>query len=213
VQRVGRAGRLTGNALNLAFVTGRGDQLPRLGNPLSVINGQVRPPATYLDAEEILRRQYLASLIDALARSGEVTVPKKAGEALRSSGPGSFLGKVLDVAAARSDELLDAFLGSFDGLDDNVVQALRRWAVPDPDWDAEDSLGALVHRASTEWQRAEETLERRRQEIEDALPGLQAMAESPAASDEDRRDYRAAEAAYRLTQKELSDLRSQHWVS
>ena len=42
LQRVGRAGRLTGSALNLAFVTGRGEQLPRLGNPLSVINGQVR---------------------------------------------------------------------------------------------------------------------------------------------------------------------------
>ena len=31
---------------------------------------------------------------------------------------------------------------------------------------------------ASEWQRAEETLERRRQEIEDALPGLQAMAEA-----------------------------------
>ena len=28
LQRVGRAGRLTGNALNLAFVTGRGEHLP-----------------------------------------------------------------------------------------------------------------------------------------------------------------------------------------
>ena len=39
-----------------AVVSGRGEQLPRLGDPLSVINGQVRPPATYLDAEEILRQ-------------------------------------------------------------------------------------------------------------------------------------------------------------
>ena len=69
LQRVGRAGRLTGSALNLAFVSGRGEQLPRLGDPLSVINGEVRPPATYLDAEEILRRQYVASVADRLARS------------------------------------------------------------------------------------------------------------------------------------------------
>ena len=40
LQRVGRAGRLTGSALNLAFVTGRGEQLPRLEDPLSVINGR-----------------------------------------------------------------------------------------------------------------------------------------------------------------------------
>src|SRR2546428_7206239 len=34
LQRVGRSGRLTGNALNLAYVTGRGEQLPKLGDPL-----------------------------------------------------------------------------------------------------------------------------------------------------------------------------------
>jgi hypothetical protein len=67
LQRVGRAGRLTGNALNLAFITGRGEQLPKLGDPLSVINGEVRPPATYLRAEEILRRQYTAHLADEFA--------------------------------------------------------------------------------------------------------------------------------------------------
>ena len=69
LQRIGRAGRLTGNALALAFVTGRGEFLPRLGDPLSMINGQVRPPATYLSAAEILRRQYLAHLVDAFART------------------------------------------------------------------------------------------------------------------------------------------------
>src|SRR5690606_805992 len=191
VQRVGRAGRLTGNALNLAFVTGRGDQLPRLGNPLSVINGQVRPPATYLDAEEILRRQYLASLIDALARSGVFGMPLKALDALGSSAPESFLGKLLDVAGQRSKEFLAAFLGTFDGLDPDVEAGLRRWATPNPDWDPDDSLGALVHRASTERRRAEETLERQRQEIEGALPRLQAVAESPAAAGADKREHRA----------------------
>jgi hypothetical protein len=42
LQRVGRAGRLTGNALNLAYVRGRGEQLPRLGDPLSVRYGHLR---------------------------------------------------------------------------------------------------------------------------------------------------------------------------
>ena len=78
LQRVGRAGRLTGSALNLAFVSGRGEQLPRLGDPLSMINGQVRPPATYLDAEEILRRQYLASVADRLARRADAPHPTSA---------------------------------------------------------------------------------------------------------------------------------------
>ncbi|NHB86087.1 hypothetical protein G7085_20390 [Tessaracoccus sp. HDW20] len=75
VQRVGRAGRLTGNALDLAFVQGRGEFLPRLGDPLSLINGAVTPPATYLSAEEILRRQYIAHLADSLARDPDAIHP------------------------------------------------------------------------------------------------------------------------------------------
>ncbi|WP_299449206.1 DEAD/DEAH box helicase [uncultured Serinicoccus sp.] len=215
LQRVGRAGRLTGNALNLAFVTGRGDQLPRLGNPLSVINGQVRPPATYLDAEEILRRQYLASIVDAIARAGDRRMPRRAADALRSSAPGTFLGDVIAEAEERSDHYLDTFLGSFDTLDPDVVEALRAWASPDPEATGAEgeSLAALVHRASQEWASAEEGLERRRAEIEDALPGLRAAAEGPAASDDDTRDYRTAVAAERLTRRDLRQLRNQHWVS
>src|SRR5699024_12039312 len=40
VQRVGRAGRLTGNSLVVAFVQGRGQHLPKLNDPLSVIDGE-----------------------------------------------------------------------------------------------------------------------------------------------------------------------------
>ncbi|HZW43052.1 MAG TPA: helicase-related protein [Dermatophilaceae bacterium] len=84
LQRVGRAGRPTGSALNLAFVSGRGEQLPRLGDPLSVINGQVRPPTTYLDAEEILRRQYIASVVDVLARRPNAPHPSSPTQAIGS---------------------------------------------------------------------------------------------------------------------------------
>ena len=98
LQRVGRAGRLTGSALNLAFITGRGEQLPRLENPLSVINGQVRAPATYLSAEEILRRQYVAHLVDCFAREEDRPHPRRARGALGSAEPGSFLGELIRFA-------------------------------------------------------------------------------------------------------------------
>ena len=88
VQRVGRAGRLTGSALNLAFVSGRGDQLPQLGEPSSMINGTVRPPATYVDAEEILRRQYVASLGDIEARAADGVHPAVGHGCDRQRGPG-----------------------------------------------------------------------------------------------------------------------------
>jgi hypothetical protein len=77
-------GRLTGNALNLAYLTGRGEQLPKLGDPLSVINGEVRPPATFLRAEEILRRQYTAHLVDEFARDAHRRHPHSAPAAIGS---------------------------------------------------------------------------------------------------------------------------------
>src|SRR5699024_11778756 len=69
VQRVGRAGRLTGNALNLAVVGSTSPELRTIQDPLSIINGSVQPPATYLDAVEIIKRQYLAFLMDRLAQA------------------------------------------------------------------------------------------------------------------------------------------------
>src|SRR5699024_12087551 len=66
VQRVGRAGRLTGNSLVLAVVQGRGIALPKLNKPLSVISGAVTPPAAYLSAVDILRRQFIAHLLEVL---------------------------------------------------------------------------------------------------------------------------------------------------
>ena len=111
LQRIGRAGRLTGSALNLAFVTGRGEQLPRLEDPLSVINGQVRAPATYLSAEEILRRQYVAHLVDCFAREENRPHPRMARGALGSADAGTFLGELIRFAGEGAAGHLDRFLG------------------------------------------------------------------------------------------------------
>ena len=127
LQRVGRAGRLTGNALALAYVTGRGDQLPRFKNPEDTINGAVRPPATYLDAEEILRRQFTASVADVLARNPNSPHPRSTRDALGSTAPGTFLGELLALTASQGQGLLDAFLAGFTGLNPEVEERLRQF--------------------------------------------------------------------------------------
>ena len=132
LQRVGRAGRLTGNALDLAYVTGRGEQLPKLGEPLSVINGEVRPPATYLRAEEILKRQYTAHLVDELARDTGRRHPRRAGGAIGSAEPGTFLGDLTAHAERHAHSHLQRFLAQFEGLPDDVADRLRDW-VSTPD--------------------------------------------------------------------------------
>ncbi|MGC2378741.1 MAG: heavy metal resistance protein CzcA, partial [Mycobacterium sp.] len=213
LQRVGRAGRLTGNALALAYVTGRGDQLPRFVRPTSTINGAVRPPATYLDAEEILRRQFTASVADLLTRRPDAPHPRSTPEALRSTSPGTYLGELISQAEARADELVDAFLRGFPPLDDDVVARLRGFPQPVDGISGTSELATRCHRASEEWNRRIEILAHRRSAVDTLLPELNERATSPAATDDDKRELRTAEATVRLINKQLATLRSEYWIS
>ncbi|WP_270887103.1 DEAD/DEAH box helicase [Pedococcus sp. 5OH_020] len=217
LQRVGRAGRLTGNALNVAFVTGRGEHLPQVYEPLSVINGEVRPPATYLDAEEILQRQFIASVVDHMARDASRPMPIWAAGALESAMEGSFLGDLIAEAEDNAGRHLDAFLGTFDSLRASSVELLRAWATPARDDESvtrgSSGLAAMVFSASQRWAQLNADLVFRRQEILETIPGLKAAAEGPAATDDDRHDYRSAVAALRLVERHHSNHRKAFWVA
>lgn len=69
-QQVGRAGRRTGNAFLLTIPDRSRRDLYYLDQPREMIAGQIVPPGSHLSAIEILRRQYLAHLLDLAARGG-----------------------------------------------------------------------------------------------------------------------------------------------
>lgn len=210
LQRVGRAGRLTGNSLALAFVTGRGDQLPKLGEPLSVINGEVRPPATYLNAEEILQRQYFAYLFDRRA-AALVSPPRQARDVLKSAEKDSFLGDTVADAEANSVERLGEFLGTFDQLTESTVSALTTWATQG-DVPGTSGLADTAFHAVKKWSDEIELLKYRRASIEESLGELKAAAERTAASEDDKAEYRTAVASGRLIKRLLKELRTEPWV-
>jgi ATP-dependent helicase YprA (DUF1998 family) len=225
LQRVGRAGRLTGNALNLAFVTGRGEHLPKLGDPLSVIDGEVRPPATYLAAEEILRRQYTAYLMDGFARDGGRRHPRTAAGAIGASAPGTFLGDLIVHGEQSAAEQLPRFLSTFDalpgsaeapagaaGLPAEVAAGLAEWLRP-VDGPRTSGFAEHVHAASRRWQGTVEELKRRQDEIAKLLPELAARVASPAVTDDDRQALRSAEATRKLVAGQLAHLRGEYWIS
>ena len=213
LQRVGRAGRLTGSALDLAFVTGRGEQLARLEDPLSVINGQVRAPATYLSAEEILRRQYVAHLVDYFAREENRPHPRRARAALGSADAGTFLGELIRLAEEGAAGYLDRFLGCFEGLAGAAAQNLRGWATPADGEPNTSGLAAHLYDASQRWAAAVEGLAHRRAAIEAALPDLITRDASPAASDDDHRALRAARAALAVTRYQSQRLTGEYWIA
>ncbi|MHA6630904.1 DEAD/DEAH box helicase [Pseudonocardia sichuanensis] len=211
LQRVGRAGRLTGNALNLAYLTGRGEQLPKLGDPLSVINGEVRPPATYLRAEEILRRQYTAHLMDEFARDPQRSHPKSAPAAIGSVEAGSLLGDLITHAEKHAEDHLSRFLATFDGLPSSVVDELRDWLTP-PHGAGTSGFAVHLQTASGRWQRTVEELRHREDTIKNLIPELETKSTSPAATDDDKRALRSAQTALKLTRGQLAHLRGEYWI-
>ena len=215
LQRVGRAGRLTGNALNLAYVTGRGEHLPKLGDPLSVINGEVRPPATYLDAEEILRRQYVAHLVDELARDGQRGPP-----ALGSAGASDPSSRHLPRGSHRPRRERDATAhldrvpggirhrrtgGSSPACGDGRRPGRRATQQP--------AGGRPASRPRARWQITIETLTAsQRQELAGFDPGTAAAGRLARATDDDARPLRSAQAALKLTNGQLAHLRGEYWI-
>jgi ATP-dependent helicase YprA (DUF1998 family) len=214
VQRVGRAGRLTGNALVLAYVRGRGANLQRLNDPASLIDGEVRPPATYLDAVEILQRQYVAHLVDQRARTG-VTDPQRSSDVLAVGwDAGTWTGDLLADARANAADHIERFLGLFGGLvaDDTAI-SLRTWCgVGLPEGEI-SGLEHLIHSAVRAYKHELDDLGHRRNALTERLPELRVAAERPTATEDDKLDLRAAEAEYKVLGARAAELRGQYWVA
>ncbi|WP_437737336.1 DEAD/DEAH box helicase [Sorangium sp. So ce1335] len=112
VQRVGRAGRETGNALILSFAASRPHDLYYFEDPLALMAGAIHPPGCYLDAPEVLKRQALAFCFDRLAREG-YKMPGRLREALAESAESRFPQAALEAIAERRTELRRGFLELF----------------------------------------------------------------------------------------------------
>lgn len=212
VQRVGRAGRLTGNALNLAIVGSTGNELRKIHDPLSTINGSVQPPATYLDAVEIIKRQYLAFLMDRLAQvSGAAPVHGVAEVFGAEPGNSLFLNSVIGLNKESHRELLPEFLSGFGDHIDQAKTELISWAeVAD---DGTCGLEATVWHAHQEYRTEIESLQNQLTEINLVINELQAAAANEAtATEEDKDAYRQAASAQRATERRLENERRRYWI-
>ncbi|OHV34839.1 DEAD/DEAH box helicase [Pseudofrankia sp. EUN1h] len=215
LQRVGRAGRLTGNALILAYVPGQARNSALLDDPLALLDGEVRPPATYLDAIEILRRQYVAWLVDRRARAG-VPDPANAAGVFPDvdAGPGTWLGELLDDATAHAADYVETFLALFgDLVRPDTADDLRGWAGAGLANGEAAGLGRLVRHAAVDYRREIDELGHRHAALSEQVPGLREAAARPTATDEDRLAARLAGAELKFLAKRRHDLGGQFWVA
>ena len=116
VQRVGRAGRRDGNAAIFAIADASpdGHDQYHFANPLEMLHADVEPPAVYLNAAEVLRRQIYAFFFDHWVAEESPSLPDKLSEALdqvatREHDSTRFPFDFLDFFNRNEPTLFDAF--------------------------------------------------------------------------------------------------------
>ncbi len=131
LQRVGRAGRKTGNALLFTMAGTAPHDLYFHAEPLRMLDGTVLPPGAYLGAPEMLRRQLSAWCMDAWARDDELApnIPGRIGDILGELAGVGFPGRFLDYVGKHGAELVEDFLAIFgEPLSEAQQDDLRRYA-------------------------------------------------------------------------------------
>ena len=168
VQRVGRAGRRTGNAFLVTFAGRRAREQYYFAEPRQMIAGEIVPPGCYLSAIEILRRQYVAHLADLAARGqlpAVLPMPRRASALFVESG---WLRRLIAAATGDTDgagRLAGGFLDLFPRhVDDAAREELRDFA--------ERGLKAKADEAEETWNRRLEDLRDRLAAIDKAMSEL-----------------------------------------
>ncbi|OEY04789.1 hypothetical protein A0K93_06695 [Corynebacterium sp. BCW_4722] len=214
VQRVGRAGRLTGNSLVLAFVQGRGTTLPKLNQPLSVIAGTVVPPAAFLSATEILRRQTTAYLVDTLDFNAHGLDVQKARDVF-SFRKVSLLDVLAEEIVEGVDSRVEAFLATVAGsVDEATVDGVREWVCGQ----GPDSLTGQMQRTRTLWDSEVKEFTARQEILRTRLNELDAKVDPNAGTenaDPDlEREKRSTKAAFQRVSRDLGKLLlDNYWIT
>lgn len=169
LQRIGRAGRKTGNSLILTLANARPHDLYFYEDPLEMIAGDVMPPGLFLDAPNILKRQLLAFTIDAwtAARTDISRLPRTVKAMLTSAKKGGFPENMLRFYEENKASLIEDFLALFDQVVSPENQAiLRTYALSDELPQAVRRALDQVREERKELQSAYQSLRNRHKKIE-----------------------------------------------
>jgi DEAD/DEAH box helicase domain-containing protein len=171
LQRVGRAGRATGNALILALANVRPHDLYFFDDPFEMIAGTVTPPGCFLDAPEMLKRQYLAFCLDTWASEATNTgvMPPKVMTLLAGNRRGEFPANFLKWYGSKKANLGARFLSLFEGVlsEDNVTY-MRQFTMADEVPIAVNACLEQTEEQIKEYRRLLELVRDRRKRVEEA---------------------------------------------
>jgi len=134
LQRIGRAGRKTGTSLVLTLANAQPHDLYFFEEPLEMMAGSIVPPGCFLDAPDMLKRQFLAFSMDTWTATAQRPglLPRDVQKMLAGYKQGGFPENLLQFYAEQRATLIDQFLKLFGAEVSPENQArLRNYAAGD----------------------------------------------------------------------------------
>jgi len=130
-QQIGRAGRKTGSALVVSIAQTRPRDLLYFRFPEELIAGNIQPPGCFLDAPDILKRQFFAFILDqnyGLLFKG-INKPKVSwlSEEVRKQNDDGFIKRMQYLLNSNGKQLLNSFQKEFESKDvsDDTWRVIR----------------------------------------------------------------------------------------
>lgn len=200
-QRVGRAGRKTGNAFVLTMAHAENHDAHFFAQPRDMMSGAVDVPGCFLDAYEMIRRQLVAFAMDrhAVARPTEAALPRNLREVLKAERVGSedtfprALSRFVEVEGAT---ILEAFLSRFPELSEDTRTRLRE--------SVDEGLARPVELALAD---AKEEVARLDHEVRRLRDRERALDAPDAVDEDDRQEGESLEEAAVRLKTELAEAR------
>jgi DEAD/DEAH box helicase domain-containing protein len=130
IQRVGRAGRSTGNATIVTIANRKPHDRYFYEQPYEMLRGEISPPGCFLDAPEMLARQLLAHAMDSWAKERErghgAVIPARM-QLLRINAEDPFPGQFWSYYQEHKARLTSEFLALFgDEIGEHNLERLRQ---------------------------------------------------------------------------------------
>lgn len=115
LQRIGRAGRKTGNSIILVLANAQPHDLYFFEEPMEMMAGSIVPPGAFLDAPDMLKRQFLAFCIDTWTATdpNARALPHNVQQMLANYKRGGFPENLLAFYETHKNELSTRFLELF----------------------------------------------------------------------------------------------------
>lgn len=168
LQRIGRAGRKTGNALILALATPQPHDLYYYADPEQMLSGNVMPPGCFLDAPEMLKRQFAAFCLDQWTSNGVNNVPSSFSGMIASGS--LFPQRFLTETESFQRVLLSQFIGLFRSqLADESQVRLKKWVQEGKLRESFEAAVESAHADLREFRAAVDRLEHRQKLLENEI--------------------------------------------